>query len=90
MFFVLVYVIFVQYLEISGGIYNTAGFLQRDSWQKDTNIKRRRWVVWRSHTHFREGVAMPDYNIIRVGGERSEENSSRDFFVASFSLQQLR
>ena len=25
-------------LEISGGIYNTAGFLQRDSWRKDTNI----------------------------------------------------
>ena len=25
-----------------------------------------------------------------VGGERSEENSSRDFFVASFSLHQLR
>ena len=25
-------------LEISGGIYNTAGFLHRDSWQKDTNI----------------------------------------------------
>ena len=22
-------------LEISGGIYNTAGFLQRDSWRKD-------------------------------------------------------
>ena len=25
-------------LEVSGGIYNTAGFLQRDSWRKDTNI----------------------------------------------------
>ena len=25
-------------LEISGGIYNTAGFLQGDSWRKDTNI----------------------------------------------------
>ena len=28
----------VRTLEISGGIYNTAGFLQRDSWRKDTNI----------------------------------------------------
>ena len=25
-------------LEIFVGIYNTAGFLQRDSWWKDTNI----------------------------------------------------
>ena len=28
----------VGILEISGGIYYTAGFLQRDSWRKDTNI----------------------------------------------------
>ena len=32
-----------------------------------TIVKRKRWVVWRSHTHFREGMATPDYNIIRVG-----------------------
>ena len=25
-------------LEISGGIYNTAGFRQKDSWQRDTNL----------------------------------------------------
>ena len=25
-------------LEISGGIYNTAGFHQKDSWRKDTNL----------------------------------------------------
>ena len=25
-------------LEISGGVYNTADFRQRDSWRKDTNI----------------------------------------------------
>ena len=25
-------------LEISGGIYNTAGFLQRDSWRKDISL----------------------------------------------------
>ena len=63
-------------LEISGGIYNTAGFFQRDSWRKDTNIITSKTqalgiIVWRSHTHFIEGVATPDYNIIRVGGERS-------------------
>ena len=62
-------------LEISGGIYNTAGFLQRDSWRKDTNIITSKMQALgslaRSHTRFREGVATPDYNIIRVGGERS-------------------
>ena len=36
--YVCTYVSGVGTLEISGGIYNTAGFLQRDSWRKDTNI----------------------------------------------------
>ena len=46
-------------LEISGGICNTAGFLQRDSWRKDTNIitsktqafslQQLRWTHTRMH-----------------------------------------
>ena len=62
-------------LEISGGIYNTASFLQKDSCGKtqiSLLVKRRRWVVWRSHAHFREGVATLYIIIIkRVGGERA-------------------
>ena len=44
-------------LEISGGIYNTAGFLQRDSWRKDTNIITSKTQAL--GTRFREGVATP-------------------------------
>ena len=54
-------------LEISGGIYNTAGKVSsRETVGGKTQIsllvKRRRFIVWRSRTRFREGVATPDYN----------------------------
>ena len=78
-------------LEISGGIYNTAVSSRKTvggNTQISLLVKRRRWVVWCSHTHFREGVATPDYNIICVGGERAFIfNSQRGEYTRMHKLE---
>ena len=77
-------------LEISGGIYNTAGFLQGDSWRKDTNIITSKTQALGSATPISERVWLRQNIILNALGRAIIENSSRDFFVASFPLQQLR